>query len=74
MFIESVLFNYSADEFRSFALYDVLGQEVATLVNEVKQPGTYTAQWDASGVTSGVHSYRLQAGSFVDVKKLMVLK
>jgi hypothetical protein len=55
-------------------VYDVLGQEVATLVNEVKQPGTYTVQWDASGVASGVYFYRLQAGGFVQTKKLLLLR
>jgi hypothetical protein len=55
-------------------VYDVLGREVATLVKEVKQPGTYTAQWDASGVASGVYLYRLQAGSFVETKKLLLLR
>jgi hypothetical protein len=40
-------------------VYDVLGREVATLVNEVKEPGTHTVQWDASGVASGVYYYRL---------------
>jgi hypothetical protein len=55
-------------------VYDVLGREVATLVNEVKQPGTYTVQWDGSGVTSGVYFYRMTAGGFVDLKKLLLLK
>jgi hypothetical protein len=55
-------------------VYDVLGREVATLVNEVKQPGTYTVQWDASGVASGVYFYRLEAGSFTSVKKLLLLR
>ncbi|MBM2840867.1 MAG: repeat protein [Bacteroidetes bacterium] len=55
-------------------VYDLLGREVANLVNEVKQPGVYKAQWDASGVASGVYLSRLQAGSFVAVKKLILLK
>jgi hypothetical protein len=55
-------------------VYDVVGREVATLVNEVKQPGTYTVQWDATGSASGVYFYRLQAGDFVDVKKLVLLR
>lgn len=55
-------------------VYDLLGQEVATLVNEVKQPGDYRAEWNAAGFPSGVYLYRLQAGSFVDTKKLVLLK
>jgi hypothetical protein len=55
-------------------VFDVLGREVATLVNEVKQPGAYTVQFDGSGLASGVYFYRLQAGSVVDVKKLIRLR
>ncbi len=55
-------------------VYDVLGREVATLVNEVKQPGMYTVQWDGSRQASGVYFYRLDAGSFTNVKKLILLK
>jgi hypothetical protein len=55
-------------------VYDVLGREVATLVNEVKQPGTYTVQWDASRQASGVYFYQLSAGSFVDTKKFVLVK
>jgi hypothetical protein len=60
-------------------VYDVLGREVATLVNEVKEPGTYTVEFSAKGgsgsnLASGVYFYRLQAGDFVQTKKLMILK
>jgi uncharacterized delta-60 repeat protein len=55
-------------------VYDVLGREVATLVNEVKEPGTYTVQWNASGVSSGVYFYRLRAGDFVQTKRMMIVK
>jgi hypothetical protein len=55
-------------------VFDVLGREVATLVNEVKEPGTYTVQFNASSLASGVYFYRLQAGDFVQTKKLVLLK
>ncbi len=55
-------------------LFDVLGREVATLVNEVKQAGTYTVLFDASNLTGGVYFYRMQAGDFVKTKKLLLLK
>jgi endo-1,4-beta-xylanase len=54
-------------------VFDLLGREVAVLVNELKQPGTYTVTWDAGGVASGVYFYRLQAGSFVDVKEMLLV-
>ncbi|MDH3251489.1 MAG: T9SS type A sorting domain-containing protein [Ignavibacteria bacterium] len=56
------------------AVYDLLGREVAVLVNEKKAPGTYTVQFDGSGLTSGVYFYRLQAGGFVQTRKLLLLR
>jgi hypothetical protein len=64
---------------------DMLGREVSTLVDELKQPGTYTVTWDASKVPSGMYFYRLQAhlrpfefggqaGGFVETKKMILLK
>jgi len=55
-------------------VYDLLGQEVATLVNEAKQPGRYEVQWNAERFSSGVYFYRLQAGDYVETKKLLLLK
>jgi hypothetical protein len=56
------------------SVYDILGREVATLVNELKQPGTYAVQFDASSVTSGVYFYRMHAGGYTDTRKLLVLR
>jgi len=58
----------------SLKVYDLLGREVTTLLNEVKQPGTYTVQWDASNTASGVYYYRLQAGESTQTKKLILLR
>jgi hypothetical protein len=55
-------------------VYDLLGREVETLVNGVEKPGYKSVQWDASGVASGVYFYRLEAGSFTSVKKLLLLR
>jgi hypothetical protein len=55
-------------------VYDVLGREVATLVNEEMKPGSYEVTWDATEFASGVYLYRLQAGSFVETKKLVLLR
>jgi len=55
-------------------VYDVMGRDVATLVNEVKQPGTYTVQFDGSSLASGVYFYRLQARDFVSTKKMLITK
>jgi len=55
-------------------IYNILGQEVAELVNKEMTPGTYTVQWDASSSASGVYVYRLQAGNNVITKKMMLVK
>jgi len=55
-------------------VYDVLGREVATLVNEAKKPGMYQVQFDASRLASGIYLYRIQADSFVKTHKMMLLK
>jgi hypothetical protein len=56
------------------SVYDLLGREVAILVNEQLNPGTYEVEWNAQNYTSGVYFYRLQSGEFVDTKKLVLLK
>ena len=56
------------------SIYDVLGREVAVLVNEPKASGSYTATWNAAGVASGIYFYRLTGGGFTDVKKMAVLR
>ena len=55
-------------------VYDVLGREVATLVNEEKAAGKYSVTWNASSMSSGVYFYRLQTASFTKTKKLMLLR
>jgi predicted acyl esterase len=55
-------------------VFNVLGEVVATLVNEELNVGTYTTQWNATSATSGVYFYRLQARDFVETKKLLLLK
>lgn len=55
-------------------VFDVLGREVATLVNEQLQPGTYERSFNGSGLSSGIYFYRLQAGDFSATRKLMLLK
>ncbi len=55
-------------------LFDILGKEVATLVNEQQQPGYYTISFDASKFASGVYIYQLRTGSLFTSKKMMLLK
>jgi len=55
-------------------VYDILGREVTTLVNKQQQPGNYEVVFDASKLPSGTYFYRLQSGSFVETKKMILLK
>jgi len=55
-------------------IFNTLGEEVETLVDEIKPAGNYTANFDASGIPSGVYFYRLEAGPNIAVKKLILLK
>jgi len=55
-------------------IFDLLGSEVATLVNEGLQPGTYEVEWNATNFASGIYFYRLETGDFTQIKKMVLLK
>jgi phosphatidylserine/phosphatidylglycerophosphate/cardiolipin synthase-like enzyme len=55
-------------------VYDILGREVATLVNERMNPGVYTVTWNAARLSSGIYFVRLQAGNFTAVRKVALMK
>jgi photosystem II stability/assembly factor-like uncharacterized protein len=58
----------------SIKIYDVLGNEVMNIVNEFKQSGNYSASIDASSLASGVYFYKMEAGSYKDAKKMILVK
>jgi hypothetical protein len=70
----TIQYSVPSSQYVSLKIYDVLGREVASLVDGTRQPGTYTVTWDASGFSSGVYFYRLMAGSFVGTKKLVLVR
>ncbi len=55
-------------------VFDVLGREITTLVNEVKEPGNHSVEWDASGQPSGVYLYRLTTGATTLTKKMLLVR
>jgi hypothetical protein len=55
-------------------IYDILGQDVATLVNKQQQPGNYEVHFDANNLPSGIYFYKINAGNFSTTRKMMLLK
>jgi len=71
----TIIFSIPKSSVVSLKIYDVLGKEVATLVDEFKNSGTYSANFNAaSSLTSGIYFYTISAGEFTSTKKLMLLK
>jgi hypothetical protein len=67
-------FRIAKLEWVTLKVFDVLGREISTLVNEERQAGIYRVTWDASKLPSGVYFYRLRAGDFVETKKMVLTK
>jgi hypothetical protein len=61
-------------QFVSLKIFNILGDEVAILVNEEKDRGVYDVTFNAAGLSSGMYLYKLQAGSFVEMKKMILLR
>lgn len=75
----SIAFEVPSSERVRLSIYTSLGQEIRTLVDEVRDPGNYTVRWDGRDsfgrqVASGVYFYRMEAGTFNGVKRMMLLK
>ncbi|MCE1164648.1 MAG: T9SS type A sorting domain-containing protein, partial [Bacteroidetes bacterium] len=64
----------SDNGFVTLKVYNILGMEVATLVNERLQPGTYETAWNAAGMSSGIYFYSLRSGNFSSTKRMIILK
>jgi len=70
----SITFDLAQAESVELSIYTIMGQRVATLVNETRAAGTHSVSFDASGLSSGVYMYRLQAGSLVSTKRMTLMK
>jgi len=70
----SIEYRVVSREYITLKVYDVLGREIATLVNEEKPAGKYKVEFDGSGLVSGVYYYRLTAEDFSETKKLILIK
>ncbi|OGU36189.1 MAG: hypothetical protein A2068_08265 [Ignavibacteria bacterium GWB2_35_6b] len=72
--IPNVVDAYNASTTIVIKIFDVIGNEIATLVNEQKSPGIYKINFDAENLSSGVYYYQLIAGSFIQTKKMILLR
>jgi hypothetical protein len=70
----SIQYTISSRQFISLKVYDVLGNEIETLINEEKPTGTYEVTWYAEQLPSGVYFYQLRAGNYISTKKMLLLK
>jgi len=70
----TIKFSLPDSRFTVLKVFDVLGNEISTLVNEDKQSGIHSVDFDATGLSSGTYFYRIEAGSFSETKKMIVLK
>jgi len=72
--LTSIEYRVGSIEYVIIKIYDILGNEVATLVDEEKPAGTYEVTWNANGLSSGVYFYQLKAGEFTQTKKLVLMR
>jgi hypothetical protein len=70
----TISFSVPTQSFVSLKVFDTLGREVSTLLSQQLSVGTYSRQWNTEGLSSGVYFYRLQAGEYVETKKMILLK
>jgi hypothetical protein len=70
----TIQYQLPRDSRVTLKVYDILGSEVVTLVNEEQQPGYYEVQFNAANFASGMYVYRLQANEYVSVKKMLMIK
>jgi len=70
----SISYSIASSSLITLKVYDVLGNEVATLVNEVKPVGAYEVNFNAEGLTSGIYFYELRANNFLETKKMILIK
>jgi len=70
----TISYSLPSNSLVQLKIFNILGQEIATLVNEEKPSGNYQVAFDASNLSSGIYFYRLQAGDFVQTRKMILLK
>jgi len=69
-----IKFEIPDQGFVSLKVYDVLGNEITTLVDEEKPAGEYEVEFDGKGLSSGMYFYTLNAGNYIETKKMILIK
>jgi hypothetical protein len=70
----TISFAIPSKAYVTLKVFDIMGREVATIVSEELSAGNYSRQWNAANMSSGIYFYRLQAGSYTETKKLVLLR
>jgi hypothetical protein len=70
----TISFNLVTEELVELRIYDILGREVATLINEILPAGTHSRQWDGSDQASGMYFYHFRVGEVSETRKLLLMK
>ena len=70
----TIQYDVPKEEYVRIVVFNTLGQQVATLINERRMPGRYSVTWNAQNVPSGAYWYRMTAGEFNETRKMVLLK
>jgi len=70
----SIRYGIPERSFVTIKIYDILGNEITTLINEEKSAGSYEVEFDAAGLSSGIYFYTLSTGNFLSTKKMILLR
>ncbi|MBI4810067.1 MAG: T9SS type A sorting domain-containing protein [Ignavibacteriales bacterium] len=70
----TIKFDIPQASYVTLKIYNMLGQELTELINEEKKPGAYNVTWNAFGFSSGIYFYRMTAGNFSDIKKMLLVR
>jgi len=72
--VTTINFSIPNEDLVTIKIYNTIGEEIETLINEMKQAGNYNVSFNASSLPSGIYFYRLQAGKFLETKKMILMK
>ncbi|MDQ3022726.1 MAG: T9SS type A sorting domain-containing protein, partial [Bacteroidota bacterium] len=72
--VTNIHYELPFDNFVTIKVFDILGKEITTLVNEIKNAGSYIVSFNGSGLSSGIYYYKIEAGNFTEIRKMLLIK